>query len=183
MTWDAILGWSSDTEPFYAKLAETLPKGARFVEVGCLLGRSIACMGTLRPDLDLWAVDTWDATDWGEPMTAIVRHHGGLWPAFLGEMRAHAPDVLDRLHVVRAKSTDVTIKRVDVVFIDACHEYEAVLADIEHWTPLVKRGGIVSGHDRQPDHPGVEKAVSEHFTVSEVNVGPGEWSSVWYVRR
>jgi hypothetical protein len=36
---------------------------------------------------------------------------------------------------------------LDFVYIDANHEYQHVLEDIELWFPKVKKGGVVSGHD------------------------------------
>jgi predicted O-methyltransferase YrrM len=36
---------------------------------------------------------------------------------------------------------------LDFVFIDADHSYAAVKSDIEGWSPKVRSGGIVSGHD------------------------------------
>lgn len=51
----------------------------------------------------------------------------------------------------------------DLVFIDADHEYEPVLRDIKFWAPLVKPGGLLTGHDYNRTHPGVVKAVSECF--------------------
>jgi predicted O-methyltransferase YrrM len=36
---------------------------------------------------------------------------------------------------------------LDFVYIDGDHSYEACLADLNVWTPKVKIGGIVSGHD------------------------------------
>jgi len=35
----------------------------------------------------------------------------------------------------------------DVLFIDADHRYESVKKDIELWSPKVKKGGIICGHD------------------------------------
>lgn len=42
---------------------------------------------------------------------------------------------------------EVVDSSLDFVFIDADHSYEAVKEDIEAWTPKVKKGGIVAGHD------------------------------------
>ena len=51
---------------------------------------------------------------------------------------------------------------LDVVYIDASHEYEDVRADIAAWWPLVKPGGLLCGDDYDPvTDPGVVRAVDE----------------------
>jgi predicted O-methyltransferase YrrM len=55
---------------------------------------------------------------------------------------------------------------LDFVFIDANHDYEYVMQDILLWTPKVRPGGIVAGHDYFNDVnwcPGVRKAIHEYF--------------------
>lgn len=181
MSWKEIPGWSSDIEPFYEQLARTLPQGGTFVEVGVLLGRSVACMGTLRPDLALWAIDTWEgpAHVTEEMGGSVLNDFNNAFVGFVQTMNEHAPEVLSRLHVIRAPSTAIGI-RADAVFIDAAHDLESVRADIAHWLPYVKPGGILAGHDMQPNYPGVVQAVAEAFGDAEL--GPGAWTSVWIHR-
>ncbi len=54
---------------------------------------------------------------------------------------------------------------LDCIYIDAEHTYEAVKADLEAWYPIVRSGGMVSGHDfgvREPnERRGVAEAVME----------------------
>ena len=47
--------------------------------------------------------------------------------------------------------------KADFVYIDGLHTYEQVKRDIENYFPLVKREGIISGHDIQNEE--VTKAV------------------------
>jgi len=63
----------------------------------------------------------------------------------------------------------------DAVFIDADHRYEAVRDDIAGYAPMIRGGGIVSGHDY--DWEGVRQAVDEAFG-DRVQRGPG---SIWWV--
>jgi len=55
---------------------------------------------------------------------------------------------------------------LDLVYIDAQHDYEAVKEDINLWYPKVKQNGILCGHDYTLSEPccGVIKAVNEKFS-------------------
>jgi hypothetical protein len=39
----------------------------------------------------------------------------------------------------------------DFIYIDAAHDYDSVVEDLEAWWPKLKDGGIFSGHDYFPD--------------------------------
>ena len=62
---------------------------------------------------------------------------------------------------------------IDLIFIDADHSYQAVKKDIIAYTPKLKQGGIISGHDI--DYPGVNEAVNE--LIENYDVGPNH---VWF---
>eukprot|EP00434_Breviolum_minutum_P042133 symbB.v1.2.037488.t1/scaffold5553.1/size25922/3 len=54
-------------------------------------------------------------------------------------------DVLQRLSFfIDSGPADESL---DIVFLDARHDYEAVLDDVMAWKPKVRAGGILSGHD------------------------------------
>jgi hypothetical protein len=59
----------------------------------------------------------------------------------------------------------------DFVFIDAGHSYEAARQDIALWTPKVRPGGWLGGHDYHPKFPGVIRAVNEAVGVTELLPG------------
>jgi predicted O-methyltransferase YrrM len=83
----------------------------------------------------------------------------------------------DKLVAIQGFSFDVAnqIKELaDIVFIDADHSYESVKKDIKAYTPKVKHGGMLSGHDI--DFPGVNKAVNE--LIPKYGVGP---NNVWFI--
>lgn len=64
---------------------------------------------------------------------------------------------------------------LDFVFIDAGHNYSAVKADIAAWSPKVKHGGEILGHDFHPKFPGVIQAVKEAFPSAFVLLDHHIW--------
>lgn len=183
MTFESVPGFSGDiTSHFYPWLAKRLPERATFVEVGVLLGRSVAFLGELRPDLDLWAVDTWENGDREGEMAEYQKKYGPTtWMAFLRGMAEHSPAVFERLHVIRSRSVDVTVPLADAAFIDAAHDYEGCAADIAHYRKLLKPGGILCGHDYEGvHHSGVVQAVDEAFGGHH-HIGPEGWQRGGYM--
>ena len=63
----------------------------------------------------------------------------------------------------------------DIVYIDASHEYEFVIEDINHWIPKVKQGGVICGDDYVQGWSGVIKAVDEVFGDKVNLVGGQQW--------
>ena len=53
---------------------------------------------------------------------------------------------------------------LDFVFLDAAHDYQSVLADLQAWWPRIKKGGVLAGHDYDGAmFPGVKRAVEAFF--------------------
>ena len=79
-------------------------------------------------------------------------------------------------------SLQVADQSLDMVFLDARHDYEAVLDDVAAWKPKVRRGGILSGHDFSWMFPTVAMAVfKETFNVPDktMNLAP---DGVWWLQ-
>lgn len=100
----------------------------------------------------------------------------------------------DRVQIHRAFSLDAVKlfqpNQLDFTYIDANHAYQHIVADLAAWWPIVKPGGIFSGHDYlDGDHGGsdygVKQAVTEFAAAHgglEVHVTPEEWPS-WIIRK
>lgn len=72
----------------------------------------------------------------------------------------------------------------DFVYIDASHRYEDVKDDIEAWTPKVRPGGIVSGHDYfdglyEGVHFGVKSAVDEYVKNNNLILNTTNGDEAW----
>ena len=65
---------------------------------------------------------------------------------------------------------------MDLVFIDAAHDYPSVKADIEAWRKCVRPGGILCGHDI--NWPGVGRAVGEAFPEAGRGGGYCWWTEI-----
>lgn len=63
----------------------------------------------------------------------------------------------------------------DWIYIDADHSYNGIKTNIEKWYPKLKKGGIFSGHDYDPDPRNV---VYDHFSINKVvnEIFPGKFS-------
>lgn len=166
MNWDKIGGYF-DYEALYARLARELPAGGVFVEVGSLYGRSMAYMGqTLRQlgkHIHLHCVDNGTGIDdTAPPGWHIATLRANLKAAGVAAT-VHCGDSVDM-------AMSFPLASVDIVFLDADHSYEAVIADILAWMPRVKPGGLLCGHDyHHPHYPGVKRAVTEYSGVQSTD--------------
>jgi len=146
-------GWF-DFRNVYAHVAKTLPKDARFVEVGSWKGKSISylrdCLDDLgKRDVEVIAVDTFEGdNDTGAQNT---------FDEFKANIGCRDIKVM-QVDSLQAAST-FEDGSLDGVFIDAAHDYDSVKADIAAWLPKVSQIGFFGGHDI--DAGGVRKAVEE----------------------
>lgn len=73
-------------------------------------------------------------------------------------------------------------KLVDMVIIDAIHDYKNVFRDTTLWKPLVREGGIMSWHDYENKRfPGVKQAVMEIFDEALIKTIPVKMCKVAWI--
>lgn len=145
---------------FYSEIAEWIPDGGTWVEVGVYWGQSfswavVECVNRGKK-IDLVAVDAWPDA-WTSPEG---------WPMI--EKFKHCMEPLDGLYrYIQSGSADAARHfadaSVDFVFLDADHVYPRVYEDIHAWLPKIRPGGIIAGHDYNEPHGGVIQAVNEIF--------------------
>lgn len=166
----------------YAHFARSIRDGGCLVEVGSWKGRSSVFMAhelrALGKRVRFVCVDTWEGSP--ENVDDPWVRGGSLFDLF----RRNVAEFDDLITPLRKPSVDAARDfddgSIDIVFIDACHEYESVKADIAAWLPKVRPGGIIAGHDYawRGDNP-VKRAVLEAFDPDHVLVHNGE--NVWIV--
>ncbi len=121
------------------------------IEVGIDTGKTTFHLLDTIPQLTIYAVDT----DISKFYNISVKEKYG-----------------DRLVPIQGYSFQVADQFADnfadIIFIDADHSYASVKKDILKYTPKLKKGGLLTGHDI--DYPGVNKAVNE--VIKDFDVGP-----------
>ncbi len=66
------------------------------------------------------------------------------------------------VEMIRLPSTDVHWDRpVDLLYIDALHDYSSVSTDFNHFVRWLRKGGLAAFHDYGPHFPGVQRFVNE----------------------
>lgn len=73
-------------------------------------------------------------------------------------------------------------KPIDMLYVDADHDYEPTLENIKAWIAHVRAGGIIAGHDYDEQFPGTIKAVNEMFPKELFPNGINVRGQVWWVR-
>lgn len=139
---DHVFTWTGDGELAY--LAEQASKATVAIEMGVYMGRSAKVMLDANPALHLWACDPFMVDGTFETTRYFLREEIAQGRCEL--VRKFTPEASAQLQHVKGK--------VDLLFIDAAHDFANVVQDIKHWLPLVRVGGIACGHDleRNPEN-------------------------------
>ena len=70
-------------------------------------------------------------------------------------------------------------KSLDFVYVDGCHQYDAVKEDIRMWLPKLKDGRMIGGHDFGSKHfPKVRDAVLEELGEPDATFRDSSWLKI-----
>lgn len=153
---ESIPGWCNFRD-FYREIAEWIPNGGIWVELGVYWGQSfsyavVECLNRGKK-INLVAID---AFPWVDEQGVTTLQH----------FQKHMAPLSGHFRHIQSGSSEAAVhfadQSVDFVFIDANHTYDFVKADVNAWLPKIKPGGIIAGHDYNAPHE-VERAVNEIF--------------------
>lgn len=154
-------------------------------EIGVAGGQHIKAIMENTKVEKMYGIDPYYNEGWDMHEYFNVDNDYGGFDGLYGEVRDMLSVYGERVELIRKKSTDAAPdfedESLDFVFIDAFHDYENCFNDIGFWHHRVRKGGYVMGHDwEHGSHPGVQKAVVEHYGDSVTGIsGPVH---VWYVQ-
>jgi hypothetical protein len=166
---NGIQGWMTPLELEWLQVVAQKYKNV--LEVGSWKGRSTKAL--LESGKKVYAVDTWLGSDDPQDLTHQMAKQEDVFAEFKKNV-GHYTNLKTIKKDSLAAAAMFSDKTIDMVFLDACHTYEAVKADIEAWLPKARK--IICGHDYADGWPGVKKAVDEKFPKGVKTVG-----SIWYV--
>jgi len=144
----------SDTAPSPIKLPMTRRNGllVLFRELGFKTGAEIGVeagdysweLCRAIPGIQLYCIDPWEA---------YARYKDIREQPKMDRLYSEAVARLSKFNckIIRKSSMeavkDFAPESLDFVYIDANHDFEHVVNDIIHWSKIVRKGGIVAGHD------------------------------------
>lgn len=162
-----IDGWMLPIEMQF--LYTTAKEMGSVAELGSWKGRSTHALasGCSGP---VYAVDHWKGSNLD--LTQELAKQEDVFQVFKNNTK-HFKNIIIVNKDIKDAISDVP--EVDMVFIDAEHNYEAVKHDIINWLPKAKK--MICGHDYCTTFPGVVIAVSE--IIGEPD---GVAGTVWYKR-
>ncbi len=163
MTEPLILDVAGFLNPYEAgllrDLAAAVPNGGTIVELGSYRGKSTVALalGAQISGATVWTVDPHESYHQGDTDFGPLDNS-----AFLQNIVAAG--VTDVVRVINLRSS--TVRRIweqsiDLVFLDANHEYEAVSRDFYVWATFVCESGLIAMHDTGGNWPGVTQFVNE----------------------
>ena len=172
-----LQGWFGVPEAeCYKDLVKNIKNG-KVVEVGCWKGLSTSHIGKICNDNNTWlvVVDTFKGSDNNEEKG--IAENEDIMKIFMDNMKE-----LGIWYTIIPESSVEASKyfadeSLDLVMLDASHLYEHIMDDLLTWTPKVKKGGWMCGHDIEKE--GVRNAVHHYYyknyEVKNSSIGPCWW--------
>lgn len=145
--WTDIEGWFSEEEG--ELLASNIPYMANILELGAWKGRSTVLLAQSTKGTVV-SIDTFRGSE----------EHGQCdnYDEFLKNLEREG---VMNVRPIRMTSLEAALQfpdQVDVLFIDAAHDFDSVLQDFAIWQKWVPQGGMIAFHDAILS-PGVKEVV------------------------
>lgn len=163
---------------FCREAKEIIGDSPTIVELGSYMGESSLIFAEEFPNGKIYCVDSWEG-GFDNADTCSGDDYNEVEHQF--NLRTSS---VNNITKIKGLSTSVGFE-CDLVYIDACHKYECVKEDIQHWLPLT--GKVISGHDYYLDlnfikvHPhikGVRLAVDEMLGTPDTVFNDGSWFKI-----
>lgn len=168
------------------KLAATVPEHGKVLEIGSFYGRSTwAWAKSIPASATVHCIDPWNGwpiTEASKQTMAGIVPPGDMLtvlPPFL-ENTSDCPNVSYTQDYSQHVLPDLDYGQYDVIFIDGLHSNPGFHNDLIMCCPLVKKGGILSGHDfNHADWPVIFNEVTNLSTRLGIPIDRHPQSLIW----
>ena len=143
------------------ELASQVTEGV-IVEIGSFKGMS-TCYLAVDAKVPVYAIDVWDSGIVYGPIRTEVYNKPETFAAFRENIKALGLSV----NYIKGRSSEIAkvwTLPIGMLFIDGCHAYRGVKADVVNYARYVIPGGFIAFHDYRgegPRTPGVKQVVDE----------------------
>lgn len=114
-------------------------------EIGVQNGDYSEVLCKANPSAKIYSIDGWRHYKGYHFITTQAQQDANREVA-LARLAPYPKNIIIRKDSLEA-AREMKPRSLDFVYIDANHDYEHVTEDLTAWSAVVKRGGIVSGHD------------------------------------
>jgi len=176
----------------YKELYKLLKKRPHKIgcEVGVHTGAMLSHLLPVLPKIQrYYAIDPWDnyqmydGSTYRKPGNVLYKTWQDAIMAFFKSTKDYSHKVIMMRMTSIQGAKHIEDEGLDWVFIDANHEYEYIKENLHVWTPKVKPGGLVSGHDyKNPKGKwkGITRAVNEFVPKNKLHEEP---FCVWWFNK
>ena len=159
-----VKDWRSIDGPYH--ICKLVPQNSVMMEIGVYQGQSTLFFALSGKFTKVIGVDPFDgAGDSGDNgqvfIEGVVKKHPGIVEHWKMKSQDAIPLLPDNY--------------LDLVYIDAVHDYDNVKAELLLLKPKMKKNGIYSGHDYSPQFEGVKKAIHEVIGVPDMVYSDTSW--------
>jgi predicted O-methyltransferase YrrM len=173
--WTRIRGWFSIEKAIgLQRYVRRLPIAAQLVELGSFEGRStVAIAAVMPPQSVLHCIDHFQGSPEHQAAGLDI---SGIFESFLQNVERFGVRRCIRVlrsHTVPA-AREFADHSIDLLFHDASHDFESVVADLRAWMPKLKPGGWLVCDDYEEAWQGVIDAVRHLGLAGQVETN-GLW--------
>ncbi|MEM7201951.1 MAG: class I SAM-dependent methyltransferase [Planctomycetota bacterium] len=130
-------------------IVETLPASFKFLEIGVYKGQVISLMALLGRLLGKTA-QIYGVTPLSSAGDRYSRHDECDYVAAIRRIHAEFDLSMERTTLIRGRSQDQRVVQLaqrygpfDALYVDGCHELEAVVSDLMLYPPMLRHGGLL----------------------------------------
>lgn len=189
MPWrNEIVGWMNYTDLTYIEsLAKRVPKDGIIVEIGSFLGRSSVCWApSADSSVKVYCIDLFNTVkmyDHGASEIECIEYSYPLPNKIynIKEEFIKNTNNIPNIIMMQGKSPDDIVwnhNEIDILFIDAEHSNPNDWDNIKFFSPFIKPGGIISGHDYNNEFLNILENVKklEQLTGNKVQLNGNIWT-------